>query len=110
MTDFNTLELHIDPRGVATLWLNRPDKHNAFNAEMIAELIQALRQLAADDGLRFVILRGRGKHFSAGADLAWMQASAKLDYAANLHDAGDVLDDAGQVRTTGRVVRVVQES
>ncbi|MDD1508678.1 gamma-carboxygeranoyl-CoA hydratase [Pseudomonas sp. CNPSo 3701] len=90
MTDFNTLELHIDPRGVATLWLNRPDKHNAFNAEMIAELIQALRQLSADDGLRFVILRGRGKHFSAGADLAWMQASAKLDYAANLHDAHEL--------------------
>ncbi len=90
MTDFNTLELHIDPRGVATLWLNRPDKHNAFNAEMIAELIQALHQLAADDSLRFVILRGRGKHFSAGADLAWMQASAKLDYAANLHDAHEL--------------------
>ncbi|UUD63802.1 gamma-carboxygeranoyl-CoA hydratase [Pseudomonas seleniipraecipitans] len=90
MTDFTTIELHTDPRGVATLWLNRPDKHNAFNAEMIAELIQALRQVSEDDSVRFLLLRGRGKHFSAGADLAWMQASAQLDYAANLHDAHEL--------------------
>ncbi|KIQ04287.1 MULTISPECIES: gamma-carboxygeranoyl-CoA hydratase [Pseudomonas] len=87
MTDFSTLQLHTDPRGVATLWLNRPDKHNAFNAEMIEELIQALRQVAADDSLRFLVLRGQGRHFCAGADLAWMQASAQLDYASNLRDA-----------------------
>lgn len=90
MTDFTTIELHTDPRGVATLWLNRPDKHNAFNAEMIAELIQALRQVSEDDSVRFLLLRGRGKHFSAGADLVWMQASAQLDYAANLHDAHEL--------------------
>ena len=90
MIDFTTIELHTDPRGVATLWLNRPDKHNAFNAEMIAELIQALRQVSEDDSVRFLLLRGRGKHFSAGADLAWMQASAQLDYAANLHDAHEL--------------------
>jgi len=90
MTDFNTIELQLDSRGVATLWLNRADKHNAFNAEMIEELIQALRQVAADDSTRFLVLRGRGKHFSAGADLAWMQASARLDYAANLRDAHEL--------------------
>lgn len=90
MTEFTTIELQTDSRGIATLWLNRADKHNAFNAEMIAELIRALRQVAADDSLRFLILRGRGKHFSAGADLAWMQASAALDYAANLRDAHEL--------------------
>ena len=90
MTDFSTIELHTDPRGVATLWLNRPDKHNAFNAEMIKELIQALRQVAGDDSLRFLVLRGQGRHFSAGADLGWMQASAQLDYAANLRDAHEL--------------------
>ncbi len=87
MTDFNTLQLEYDARGFATLWLNRPDKNNAFNAEMISELIEALGQINADPQLRFLLLRGRGKHFSAGADLAWMQASAKLDYQANLNDA-----------------------
>lgn len=90
MTDFNTIELERDAQGVATLWLNRPDKNNAFNAEMIAELLQAIDQVQADDSLRFLILRGRGKHFSAGADLAWMQASAELDYNANLSDAREL--------------------
>ncbi|QIB50429.1 gamma-carboxygeranoyl-CoA hydratase [Pseudomonas sp. OIL-1] len=90
MTDFTTIELERDAQGVATLWLNRPDKNNAFNAEMIAELLQAIDQVQSDDSLRFLVFRGRGRHFSAGADLAWMQASAELDYNANLSDAREL--------------------
>jgi methylglutaconyl-CoA hydratase len=90
MTDFDTVEIERDPRDFATLWLNRPDKNNAFNALMIRELIMALDQLQADSNLRFVLIRGRGKHFSAGADLAWMQESAKLDYNTNLRDAQEL--------------------
>ena len=92
MTDFTTVQLEKDPRGFATLWLNRPEKNNAFNAEMIRELILALDLIAADKTLRFLLLRGRGRHFSAGADLAWMQASAKLDYNANLNDARELAE------------------
>ncbi|MFF7709081.1 gamma-carboxygeranoyl-CoA hydratase [Pseudomonas sp. NPDC007930] len=87
MSDFSTLQLEKDPRGFATLWMDRSDKHNAFNAQMIAEMTAALALAEADGTLRFLLLRGRGKHFCAGADLAWMQASAQLDYAANLRDA-----------------------
>lgn len=76
MNDFNTLELITDSRGFATLWLSREAKHNAFNAEMIRELIIALDQVQGNASLRFLVLRGRGKRFSAGADLAWMQQSA----------------------------------
>lgn len=90
MTDFDTLELERDPRGFATLWLNRPEKNNAFNARMIRELIIALQQVQSDTGLRFLLLRARGKHFSAGADLAWMQESANLDYQTNLGDAHEL--------------------
>ncbi|MFI8483257.1 gamma-carboxygeranoyl-CoA hydratase [Pseudomonas sp. NPDC078700] len=92
MTDFTTIELVKAANGAATLWLNRPEKNNAFNAEMIRELILALDDVQADKSLRFLILRGRGKHFSAGADLAWMQASAKLDYNANLNDARELAE------------------
>ncbi|GGJ85550.1 gamma-carboxygeranoyl-CoA hydratase [Pseudomonas matsuisoli] len=87
MTTYTTLELAVTPAGIATLWLNRPDKNNAFNGEMINELIEALTVVAANEKVRLLLLRGHGKHFSAGADLAWMQVSANLDYAANLKDA-----------------------
>ncbi|MFL9812746.1 gamma-carboxygeranoyl-CoA hydratase [Stutzerimonas sp. VN223-3] len=92
MTDFTTVQLEKDPRGFATLWLNRPEKNNAFNAEMIRELVLAIDQVQADKSLRFLLLRGRGKHFSAGADLAWMQQSAKLDFEANLTDARELAE------------------
>src|SRR3546814_16254264 len=100
MDNFNTLELLSDPRGFATLWLSREQKNNAFNAEMIRELILALDHVSSDPNLRFLLMRGRGKHFSAGADLAWMQQSAELDYHTNL-------DDARELRTEER--RVGQE-
>jgi methylglutaconyl-CoA hydratase len=86
------VELVNDPRGFATLWLSREQKNNAFNAEMIRELIIALDQVQADASLRFLLVRGRGKHFSAGADLAWMQQSAELDYHTNLDDARELAE------------------
>ncbi|TWI52670.1 methylglutaconyl-CoA hydratase [Pseudomonas duriflava] len=84
---YQTLQFEQDINGVATLWLNRPDKNNAFNADVIAELIQALDEIYADESIRLVILRGRGRHFSSGADLAWMQASAQLTLEENRADA-----------------------
>lgn len=90
MSDFQTIQLDFDPRGFATLWLDRADKNNAFNATMIRELIDALDRVKDHPELRFLILRGRGKHFSAGADLAWMREAAELDYDANLHDAHEL--------------------
>lgn len=84
---FQTIELERSAKGFATLWLDRPEKNNAFNAEMIRELNAAIDMVQADSTLRFLLLRGRGRHFCAGADLAWMQQSAALDYQANLADA-----------------------
>lgn len=90
MTDFQTVRLEQDARGFATLWLDRADKNNAFNGAMIRELIQALDQVKDRPELRFLVLRGRGRHFSAGADLAWMREAAELDYDANLADAHEL--------------------
>ena len=92
MTAFATIGLIDDPRGFATLWLNRPDKNNAFNAQMIRELILALDEVQSQPALRFLLVRGRGKHFSAGADLAWMQQAAELDYNTNLDDARELAE------------------
>jgi len=73
---------------VGVLRLNRPDLHNAFGDRMIAELINALDELAALPGLRVLLLESTGKNFSAGADLNWMRAMAQKDYQQNLTDAG----------------------
>ena len=79
--------LQTDPRGVTTLTLNRPEKHNAFDAALIAELMQKLAQLNNDSGTRIVILTGAGKSFSAGADLDWMRSMAQFSEAENIEDA-----------------------
>ncbi|MDA0998345.1 MAG: enoyl-CoA hydratase-related protein [Proteobacteria bacterium] len=62
----------IDGRGVATLTLNRPDVNNAYDGDMIEALLQGAGALGADPKVRAVVLRGNGKHFQAGADLAWL--------------------------------------
>ncbi|MEJ6656249.1 MAG: gamma-carboxygeranoyl-CoA hydratase [Pseudomonas sp.] len=90
MIDFQTIELNKDARGIATLWLNRADKNNAFDAQVINELNAALAAVQDDTDIRLLVLRGRGRHFSAGADLGWMRESAELDYQANLADAHEL--------------------
>lgn len=78
----------IEMRGpVAWLWMNRPEVHNAFNAQLIADLTAAATGLDADPAVRVVVLAGRGKSFSAGADLAWMKAAGQASEAENFADA-----------------------
>ncbi|MCZ6578948.1 MAG: enoyl-CoA hydratase/isomerase family protein [Gammaproteobacteria bacterium] len=74
-------------RGVASVTLNRPEQHNAFDDGMIAELIELLGQLEQDDRIRVLVLRAAGKSFSAGADLNWMRRMADYDLARNTDDA-----------------------
>ncbi len=71
---YETLALETDDRGIATLTLNRPEKHNAMSAQMLADLETATAALGSDDSVRAVVLTGAGKSFCAGGDLAWMQA------------------------------------
>jgi methylglutaconyl-CoA hydratase len=80
--------LDIDTRGVATLTLNRPDKHNAFDEHVIAELSGLLADISRNDSIRVVLLRATDKSFCAGADVDWMRRMAGSDHAANLADAG----------------------
>ena len=72
---------------VATIWMNRPEVFNAFNEQLIADLQAACLALDSDPGVRVVVLGGRGKHFSAGADLNWMRRAAQGSEADNLEDA-----------------------
>lgn len=79
--------LDASPGGVAIVLLNRPEKHNAFNAEIIGKLSDAFETLRGGDELRCVLLRGAGKSFSAGADIEWLRAAAHYDEAENREDA-----------------------
>ena len=73
----------IDASGNATVALNRPDVHNAFDPEMGVQLIAALKKLEADPEVRAVVLMGQGKSFSAGADIEHMRKSAKFSKEQN---------------------------
>lgn len=74
-------------RGVTEVVLDYPEKRNAFDDLIIRRLIEALEQVAKDDETRVVIVRSEGKHFSAGADLAWMRRMAGNTREENLADA-----------------------
>ena len=83
---YQMLKLTVD-RHVATVTLQRPDKRNAFNDEMISELTAAFTKLGADHDVRVIVLAAAGKAFCAGADLNWMRAMADYSYEENLADA-----------------------
>lgn len=67
-----------DGRGVATVWLARPERNNAYDAQMIAEVTEGAASLGADPSVRVVLVRGEGRHFQAGADLAWIASLRNL--------------------------------
>ncbi|MEO1107730.1 MAG: crotonase/enoyl-CoA hydratase family protein [Pseudomonadota bacterium] len=84
---YETISDVTDARGVATLCLNRPEKHNAMSATMIAELTRAAQDLGQDSAVRVVVLTGSGKSFCAGGDLGWMQDQMAADPATRFIEA-----------------------
>lgn len=86
-SEYQTLELDLRADGVARITMSRPDVFNAFDEAMIGELDAVFDQLIADDAVRVIVLAGSGKHFSAGADLKWMQRASEASVEWNLADA-----------------------
>jgi methylglutaconyl-CoA hydratase len=74
----------VDERGVATLTLNRPEVHNAYNGALIDGLIEVVGALAVDPRVRLLLVRANGKHFQAGADLDWLREVAGLALEDNV--------------------------
>ncbi len=79
----------IDDYGNATLTLNRPEVHNAFDPEMVRALTTALKKIAKDDSVRAVVIAGTGKNFCAGADIAHMRQSARFTKLQNYRGASE---------------------
>jgi len=86
MNEGNVL-VRVDDNGVASVTLNRPEVHNAFDENVIARLTKELRSLADDEDVRVVVLSARGKSFCAGADVNWMKKMAGYSEEENLADA-----------------------
>ena len=86
--EYETIRVETDGRGIATVTLARPDKHNAMNARMIAELTSAAVALGADASVRAIVLAGEGRTFCAGGDLGWMREQAEKDRAGKMAEAG----------------------
>lgn len=82
----DSLQLHLDG-AVATLRLNRPEVHNAFDADLIAAVTAALDTVGRDPAVRVMVLEGAGVSFSAGADLHWMRGMAAAGEQENRTDA-----------------------
>ena len=82
-----TIEIYANDLGIATLTLNRPDKHNALSAQMISELTEAAERLGRDPAVRAVVLTGAGRSFCAGGDLGWMREQMAADAATRAAEA-----------------------
>lgn len=77
---------------IATITLNRPESHNAFNPLAVAELAAAFQQVGQDETVRVVVLTGNGRSFCAGADLGAMRATADDTFEENVADGGAIFD------------------
>lgn len=101
MTNFESIELEIDePNNLAVVFLNRPDKFNAFNIKLMDELIIAFNSISDDNRIRCLILTGRGKAFSAGGDVGEFRKAEKPDefmakLVSKLHSGIKILKNMG---------------
>lgn len=99
MSDPKTIEISQRGAGVAQITMSRAEVFNAFDEAMIGQLDQAFDELTADDSVRVIVLAGDGKHFSAGADLQWMQRASHESQEWNLADARRFAAMLGKIDT-----------
>lgn len=79
-------------KNVTTIYLNRPDVHNALNEKLMKELISCFKELYEDGSTKIIILTGNGKSFCAGADLHWMKSMIRYSEEENIKDSRILLD------------------
>lgn len=83
---YETIKLHKE-KNIVTVYLNRPEVHNAMNEKLMKELTTCFKELIKDNDTRIIILTGKGKSFCAGADLNWMKSMAKYSKEENIKDS-----------------------
>ena len=88
---YNTIDVS-KQNNVATIFLNRPDVHNAMNEQLIKELTDCFKKLDKEKDTRIIVLTGNGKSFCAGADLNWMKSMINYSRVENIKDSNILLD------------------
>jgi len=86
-TSTDKILFEVNEQGIATVTLNNPEKHNAFDDGIIKQLTDIFNDISKRDDISIMILASSGKSFSAGADLGWMKRMASYSYEDNLKDA-----------------------
>ena len=104
MSNYESLTLSLRAPSVMQITMSRPDIFNAFDEAMIAELDVAFAECVADDEVRVIVLAGDGKHFSAGADLKWMQRASEASVEWNLKDARTFAGMLGRINSCPKPV------
>ena len=92
MMNHSAINISNYQNGIVRVTLNRPDIHNAFDDELIAQLTSTFLELDQDDSIRVLILDAAGKSFSAGADLNWMKKMSEYSLEDNLQDSQCLAD------------------
>lgn len=104
MSNYESLTLSLRAPGVMQITMSRPDIFNAFDEAMIAELDTAFVECVEDEAVRVIVLAGDGKHFSAGADLKWMQRASEASVEWNLKDARTFAGMLGRINSCPKPV------
>lgn len=100
----NSLVLYQVNNRIAEITINRPDKRNALNPDLVSELTKAFLDVQNDKNVKIVVLKANGDVFSAGADLAYMQQLQHFSYGENIQDSGALKDLFETIRTLNKVV------
>lgn len=92
------MTLKVNSGTVATVTLDRPDVHNAFNDAMMDGIRDAFAALGADESVRVIVLRAEGKSFSAGADVNWMKRMVDYTFEENVEDSMHLVEMLQAIR------------
>ena len=103
MDNFQTIKPEFDGL-VVTLWLSRPEVHNALNDVMINEIKSFFVNIEENDVIRVVVIRGSGKSFCSGADLLWMKNAFSLNEEENLRESKELSDMFGVIYNCSKIV------
>lgn len=101
--DYKYILYKVIDKKIAEITLNRPEKRNALNADLVKELTSAFKKAENDPQIRVILLKGEGKSFCAGADLKYLEQLTKNTFEENLADSNNLKDLFYQIYTSKKI-------